>query len=349
MKKILIGLFSLFSCLQTHAQQESYTTEIYLDPEYVSLEGNQLIVGDGEMIYIHMPQMGEYLKHTLSEKMPWHNDEFIPLIPNLRNQCIALPEGYRMVAGGKIKVEGEEVFLKRNKIMPYNQHYGLTDSLNEHSVTENIVTDGKAVTEYEKSLCFPLLSHEFSYPREEYDYFVGDAVSRTSGRYSAVELDMFSPFRYAKESLYMWKKVRITLPIERRTDMPELTEADSLQDKADLQQLRQSAIDFGYSFNSQYGPLKDYVVTHVSPITASGNEALRVRFNNRGLPLALCTLPKGSKGRLTVCDVAGRLLTSHNLTDTYNSVEIDAATGSVLVLTLYVDGHQVASQKCSVY
>lgn len=343
MKKILIGLFSLFSCLQGPAQQESYTTEIYLDPELVSLEGNELRQGDYEMTYIHMPQMGGYLKHTLSEKMPWHNDEFIPLIPNLRNQCIALPEGYRMVPGGKITVEGDEIFLKNCEVMPYHRNYTMNDSSNR------ITTDGKVVTEYEKSLCFPVLSRDFSYPREEYGYFVGDLVGRTSGRYSAVELGMFSPFRYAKRNLYMWKKVRITLPIERRTDMPELTEADSLQDKADLQQLRQSAIDFGYSFDSQYGPLKDYVVTHVSPVTASGSDALRVRFNNRGLPLALCTLPKGSKGRLTVCDAAGRLLTAHNLTDTYNSIEIDAVAGSVLVLTLYVDGRQVASQKCRVY
>jgi hypothetical protein len=336
MKKIILGVFSLFSCSLIHAQQDSYTAEFYLDPTIVMMDKSSY------GLYIHIPQMGSYLKHTLSEKMPWYNDELVPLIPNLRNLCVALPEGYRMIPGGKITVEGDEVTMNKGiTILPYNRNYATSDSL--------ALSDGKMVSEYEKSLCLPFFPHHaYSYPREEYNYFVGDAVSRTSGRYSAVELDMFSPFRYAKESLYMWKKVRITLPIERRTDMPELTEADSLQDKADLQQLRQSAIDFGYSFDSQYGPLKDYVVTHVSPVTASGNEALRVRFNNRGLPLALCTLPKGSKGHLTVCDVAGRLLTSHNLTDTYNSVEIDAATGSVLVLTLYVDGRQVASQKCTV-
>lgn len=347
MKKIVLWMLLLVGFGQVFAQQETYTAVIRLNPKWVTLFPYENVQLHGtQFYYIHLPQMGAAVRYNVPKSLPWAEDVRRPFIPYLTNCFVPLPEGYQSVGtSDEWRIEYEEApvgeAMKQSVLIPYSDLDGSVPISDRRSGFEKCMDAVSRLVDAGET--------RVDYPRSVYEPVLDTIQGNKRRRYSALWISMFAPFRYeVGKSLSMWTTVRITLPIEKRTDMPVYTVADREQDAADLAYMKAYSIDFGEGFDSMYGPLDDYI-TGVRTPSGEADDALRVRFNNRGLPLAFCTLPNGSEGRLTVCDMAGRLLESHDLTATYNSIEVGAATGGVVVLTLYVDGCQVASQKCSAY
>ena len=358
MKKIVF-LALLLTCFnQVFAQQDTYTAIIQLRPhkDVIVLPYDDRSY-DERLAYIQANCMPGYSAHLTSIKgyAPWANDTLMPLLPCYGDMFIPVPQGLKVVApkgnmpGKDFTVEGEETLLLENFwVAPcVPPKAGLP-----------IITP--RVSEYQQIIESGISLKTQRYPHRLYDYVVGDLAYREfapggkSCRYSFFSIKGLIPFRYEADpvvkknnKLYMWKTIRVTVPVEPRTNMPVYSEKDRETDDYLRETYAKQCIDYD-AIENMYESFDDYL-NRLTAIDTPEAEAqpLKVNFSG-GRIQAFCILPKGTKGQLTVCDIQGRLLEKYDLISVYNNVEV-ASLGSGMVLTLYVDGRQVASQKCTVY
>lgn len=355
MRKSIL-LVWLMTCLSpVFAQQDTvkdtYTAIIQLRPHKdvillpYDLEGDRLA-------FIQTVAMPGYSNHQqFVKRAPWCEDEVQPFLPSFEETYIPLPQGLKAIApkgnmpGKDFTIEGEEALLIEGvRVAPYvSRHYisrGLTSSLSE----------------YQRLLRSDIDMSQTRYPRKEYGYNTGSlAYWQLHGncRYAFFVVQGLIPFRYESDPyvrennrLYVWKTIRVTMPVEARTDMPVYTEADREYD-ASLRKLYSTICMDRYALESMYESFDDYLSRQTSVQTPRQDaEALTVHFDG-GYARAFCTLPRGAKGELTVCDMQGRMLESYKLSSTYNNVEV-AAQRSGMVLTLYINGRLAASKKSMV-
>ena len=351
MKKYTSTLIVCFACLATalSAQEaKEYTFELSFDPRYVELYP-MCAIGEcypyKSAYFIRLDKRQHLFSDDTSYVIDnWMEDNIFPHIPS-NDYRVPLPEGYEP------EITPDKTAIYSNKNSKTFQGIEcdetlISDDIHLPPCVAGIITPNAHMWEYEKCLdrYKEIGTKKFiAYPQKEYDGGATYVFCEKYNRYSVILLNV-CPFRYDAENskLYMKHKMRITVLLKKRTDMPQPEQLDAKEDANNRSYVKSICQPYGEAVDSLYRSAKDYITDMTQPeatqpklrVTPNGDHAT-VHFAPRETADGLLVVTRSDGS-----EAARRLLKQGEST-----VSIPVPRQGILLFSLYNGKKLVATQK----